>query len=412
MGREAVVLATAGEDAGEVKAILESGELILRGAFRRRWPRAALAGVRVEDGVLALTAAGEPVRLDLGPMADRWAKALATPPTSLQAKLGLNRGKALVVGPVADSELAAALEGATAGSLEEAAMVVAVVTTDIDLATAQAALEGRRDRPLWVVYPKGRGVVFGDGEIRTALRAAGMMDTKACAVSERLTATRFGFGASKKNETVNGRSTTDERLMKWIDQINRGNGYAGQFNYPASNSDKQIVELSTISEWLRSMKSEFGKDFGRAEINPNDPPDFFVSTADIRLSVELVQLIDQKAKKRAEKGESQYSGQLFSDTQWSKERFRTKLDELIRLKGEKYQDRSVKVDVLLIYTAEPWLTSQMAQDWLSGLDIGTHPCIRSAYLLFEYDPASGKRHWPFFRIYGSTPTPSRPEQGT
>ncbi len=194
MGREAVVSATAGEDAGEVKAILESGELILRGAFRRRWPRAALTGMRVEDGALLLTAAGELVRLDLGPLAEGWAKALATPPPSLRAKLGLDKGKALVVGPVADAELAVALEGVTVGALEEATMVVAVVTTDTDLAAALAALEGRRDRPLWVVYPKGRGVVLGDGEIRAALRAAGMMDTKACAVSERMTATRYGFG--------------------------------------------------------------------------------------------------------------------------------------------------------------------------------------------------------------------------
>ena len=194
MGREAVVSATAGEDAGEVKAILEGGELILRGAFRRRWPRAALTGVRVEDGRLCLMAAGEPVRLDLGPLVEGWARALVTPPPSLRAKLGLDKGKALVVGPVADAELSTALEGATVGSLAEAAMVVAVVTTEADLAAALAALDGRRDRPLWAVYPKGRGVVFGDGAIRTALRAAGMMDTKVSAVSERLTATRYGFG--------------------------------------------------------------------------------------------------------------------------------------------------------------------------------------------------------------------------
>ncbi len=193
MGREAVITATAGADAGEVRAILESGELILRGAFRRRWPRAALTGARVEDGALLLTAAGEPVRLELGALAAAWAKALGTPPPSLRSKLGLDKGKALVIGPVEDAELTTALEDARVATLEEATLVVAVVETDSDLARALTALEGRRDRPLWAVYPKGRGVVFGDGEIRTALRAAGMMDTKACAVSERLTATRYGF---------------------------------------------------------------------------------------------------------------------------------------------------------------------------------------------------------------------------
>lgn len=194
MGREAVISATAGEDAGEVRAILESGALILRGAFRRRWPMAAMTGARVEDGALLLTAAGEPVRLELGAQAAAWAKALATPPPSLRSKLGLDKGKALVVGPVEDAELSAALKDARVASLEEATLVVAVIGSEADLARALAALEGRRDRPLWVVYPKGRGVAFGDAAIRSALRAAGMMDTKACAVSERLTATRYGFG--------------------------------------------------------------------------------------------------------------------------------------------------------------------------------------------------------------------------
>ena len=45
--------------------------------------------------------------------------------------------------------------------------------------------------PLWTVYPKGKAGQFGDTAIRTALRDAGWRDTKSCAVSERLTATRY-----------------------------------------------------------------------------------------------------------------------------------------------------------------------------------------------------------------------------
>jgi hypothetical protein len=41
---------------------------------------------------------------------------------------------------------------------------------------------------LWAVYPKGGAM---DAAVRTQLRAAGWRDVKACAVSERLTATRY-----------------------------------------------------------------------------------------------------------------------------------------------------------------------------------------------------------------------------
>lgn len=40
-------------------------------------------------------------------------------------------------------------------------------------------------------YWRLASVVFGEAAVREALRAAGGRDTKACAVSERLTATRF-----------------------------------------------------------------------------------------------------------------------------------------------------------------------------------------------------------------------------
>jgi hypothetical protein len=41
MGREALTHAEVGGECGEVRALLESGELILRGAIRRHFPRSA-----------------------------------------------------------------------------------------------------------------------------------------------------------------------------------------------------------------------------------------------------------------------------------------------------------------------------------------------------------------------------------
>jgi hypothetical protein len=192
MGKEADVHAEVGDAAGEVRALLERDELILRGEIRRRFPRAALQDVAVADGVLSFTGAGQLVRLHLGDAAATWHTAITTPPPSLRAKLGLDRGaKALLHGVCDDADLAAALDGMVTDDGTEAAMLIACITGPEDLAAAEAVQAQYRRLPIWAVYPKGRSVSFGDSAIREKLRAHGFRDTKSCAVSARLTATRY-----------------------------------------------------------------------------------------------------------------------------------------------------------------------------------------------------------------------------
>lgn len=191
---------------------------------------------------------------------------------------------------------------------------------------------------------------------------------------------------------------TNDDLGRWVRIVNKGHGYAGVFNYENSD-DKQIVEISTIEEWRKSVLAEFGIEMATPRANPQDPPDFFVSIADRELKVELVQLVDQDLKKRATKGETPFAGQLFRDARWSKEKFLEKLKEVIDKKGRKYSARGLEVDVLLIHTAEPWLTSIAARRWLTAEAIEAHPSIRSAFLLFEYEPGNAK-HWPIIAVYG------------
>ena len=86
MGREARVRADVGSEAGEVKALLESQELILRGEIRRRFSKAAMTDVAADGDTLRFIFAGETVRLHLGSkVAQAWAKAIATMPPSLRA---------------------------------------------------------------------------------------------------------------------------------------------------------------------------------------------------------------------------------------------------------------------------------------------------------------------------------------
>lgn len=194
MGREARVQATVGGASAEVQALLESRELILRGGLRRRWALDTLAGTAVDGGALAFVAGGEAVRLELGAAeAAAWAKKIATPPPTLAAKLGVGAATpAFTCGPLDDAALAAALQGATTADAKAAGQLVAVV---LDAAGLAAALRQMARLPAarhaWLVYPKGKAANPGDAAIREAWRGAGFNDTKTCAVSATLTATRY-----------------------------------------------------------------------------------------------------------------------------------------------------------------------------------------------------------------------------
>lgn len=137
------------------------------------------------------------VTLALGvPAATAWAKALTKEPPSLKAKLGLADGAtALVLGQWNDATLSTALEGARTGDPAAAAMVIACVTSADDLAAARQTAAGR---PIWTLYPKGGAAPFGDAAIRSDMRAHGFRDTKSCAVSDLLTATRYNPVAARQ----------------------------------------------------------------------------------------------------------------------------------------------------------------------------------------------------------------------
>lgn len=196
MGREAVARCAIGAQSEDVKALLESRELILRGAaLKRRYALADLQRPRVEGDALCFEAGAEAVALQLGAAeAARWLQRITTPPPTLAAKLGIGpESPAAVFGSVDDdAELAAALQGARCEDPQQASVLVAVVLTAEELAAALRLHAGLPCRGLWLVHAKGgKSAALGDGAIREALRALGYKDTKSCAVSERLTATRY-----------------------------------------------------------------------------------------------------------------------------------------------------------------------------------------------------------------------------
>ncbi len=209
MGREASCEArfdaASGTQRSRGKALLETTLLLFRGDFRVAVPFADMTKVSADASQLTVAWTGGTLRLALGAQAARWADKIRNPPSRLD-KLGVKTGMAVaLVAPRGDEdldELGAEVEarGASiAKKSSDADLVFAVVDTQAHLkALAKLAAGLRPDAGLWVVRRKGKDAVVGEADIRSAARAAGLVDVKVAAFSETRTADKFVVPAARR----------------------------------------------------------------------------------------------------------------------------------------------------------------------------------------------------------------------
>ena len=200
MGRETVTRATWKGTAAEVKLIAEGDEIILRGAIKAKLPRSAVTGITLQGDSLAIEFDADQLILELGAaQAQKWHDFLLKPAPTLAQKLGISPQKpAFILGAAADPALVGALTAATVAEPAHASCVIALIESHADLKAALECAARTPALPVWCIYPKGPQAKPGDADIRIALRAAGFMDNKACAVSQRLTATRYALSAPRR----------------------------------------------------------------------------------------------------------------------------------------------------------------------------------------------------------------------
>jgi hypothetical protein len=194
MGREATCLCDWAGTTAEVKALLETGEIILRGTMRKRISFSELKQVKANADRLCFTVAGENVQLHLGPAAAKWAAAITTPPPTLARKLGIT-DKTIVhaIGEICDEALGEAFAEASAISDKNSNLIVACVDSaaSLNAALRTAKPQLHQGVPIWMVYAKGPGHLIDETAIRSLLRDNGMIDTKVASVSAKFTALRF-----------------------------------------------------------------------------------------------------------------------------------------------------------------------------------------------------------------------------
>ena len=194
MGREASCRCQWEGEEADVKALLETEELILRGAIRRNIPFSAIRDLEVDGEGLTFRVGTDRVALKLGsPAAARWARAIAEPP-SLASKLGIANGKRVrTLGSFADEALNVALSQATPAQDGQPELILLLARTPKELDDLLTRCEGEvtSGASIWVLYPKGKGKALAESHVRDTLRARGMVDTKVASVSAELTGLRF-----------------------------------------------------------------------------------------------------------------------------------------------------------------------------------------------------------------------------
>ncbi len=194
MGLEAESELRVGSDSVHVRAILESHEIIFRGAVKKTLPIAELKNLHTVNDELLFEHGVQTYALALpNGQARKWLLKLTSEPPPLTQKLGLDAGhKALVFGKIEDATLNEALFNAVTTDPLRAGLSLIIARTSDELSSALAEITSRLPlAPIWVVYPKGPKSSLPESAVRSHMHSLGFVDTKVSAVSDQLTASRF-----------------------------------------------------------------------------------------------------------------------------------------------------------------------------------------------------------------------------
>jgi hypothetical protein len=179
---------------GEAKVLLETDEVIVRGALKLRIPFGSIKEAKVAGDDLVLRWDGHELHVPLGVDAPKWAQKILNPKSRLD-KLGVKRGlKVCAIGKL-DADFLAELEASGADVSRKLRKNADVIFTAIDsrddlgsLLRTRQFLQGAG--ALWVVRPKGSPAIT-EVEVMQAGKASGLVDVKVIRFSATHTAEKF-----------------------------------------------------------------------------------------------------------------------------------------------------------------------------------------------------------------------------
>lgn len=195
MGRELETTVTfAGVERPRAKVHLDSKALQVSGRPRIELAFAEVTRVEVDAGTLSLSTARGLLVIEAGDEAETWAQKIRTPPTRAK-KLGLRPGARVAITGIDDASLAAEVEAAGA-TLESLKAPLDLVFLGADSNASLARLPPLVPKlaaggALWIVRRKGRSASVSEDAVRSAARAAGLVDVKVVAFSDTHSADKF-----------------------------------------------------------------------------------------------------------------------------------------------------------------------------------------------------------------------------
>ena len=196
MGNEAKCVLRVEGNRHEGRALLETSELIFRGAdCRVKIAFGEMRGVTAQDGELRVKTQSGATVFEVGAVAEKWREKILHPKTRIE-KLGVKSGmRVALLGAVEDAfarELRKSKAEVVNGSARDgAALLFLPVEEPRGLGhIAKAAKKLKGATGLWVIYPKGKKEIT-EVDVISAGRATGLKDVKVVGFSATHTALKF-----------------------------------------------------------------------------------------------------------------------------------------------------------------------------------------------------------------------------
>lgn len=201
MGNEVLTRVSLGDEFAEAKALLETEEVIVRGALKARIPFREMTEIRAEDGVLAFRWNDREVRIHVGHDAAKWAEKIRNPKSVLD-KLGIKPAQKIAVLGDVESAFLEELQARGADVSRRLRRDCDVIFFSAKRKEELARLnELRRSlQPagaIWILRPKGDSAI-SEADVMGAGKAAGLVDVKVVRFSATHTAEKFVIPSAKR----------------------------------------------------------------------------------------------------------------------------------------------------------------------------------------------------------------------
>src|SRR5262245_34507132 len=202
VGAEAACILHFEGQTAEGKALFETEEILfrprLRGGLRLVVPLKAIRSASAQAGVLRLAWGTSSAELHIGPAAAKWLEKIKNPKGRLD-KLGVKAGQRIAlagaVGAIDDGfaeELAARGADVVPASARAPADLIFFVAEKREALNKLATIKMQivSNGAIWVLRPKGSAEI-GERDVFDGAKAAGLVDVKVVAFSEKLSAAKL-----------------------------------------------------------------------------------------------------------------------------------------------------------------------------------------------------------------------------